>query len=72
MDAANIAKTLQQVMALANLGGAVVQAGAGVVAQVTSILQARGYEVDTRALDELIADAERRQQLAESEKDATS
>lgn len=67
IDPAKITATLNQVMALANLGGAIVQAGAGVVAQVVAILKARGYEADTQALDELIQDAERRRLIAERE-----
>lgn len=72
IDIAKIATTLQQVTALANLGAAVVQAGAGAVAQVLAICRQRGYDVDTSALDELIADAERRRQIAEREKTAQS
>ena len=67
VDVAKMTLTLQQVMTLANLGAAVVTAGAGVVSQVLDILRARGYEADTAALDELIIDAERRRLIAEQE-----
>lgn len=71
IDITKIALYGQQFMALANLGAAIVQAGAGVVAQVTAILKAHGYEHDTSALDELIADAERRRQIAIAESQTT-
>ena len=70
VDVAKMTLTLQQVMTLANLGAAVVTAGAGVVSQVLDILRARGYEADTAALDELIIDAERRRLIAEQESEA--
>ena len=70
VDVAKMTLTLQQVMTLANLGAAVVTAGAGVVSQVVDILRARGYEADTAALDELIIDAERRRLIAEQESEA--
>lgn len=71
IDLTKLQGTLTQVISLANLGGAVVQAGAGVVSQVVAILRTHGYEVDTSNLDELIADAERRRQIAANEKNAT-
>lgn len=59
-----------QIIALAQLGGAIVSAGVGVFEQVKAILRKEGYEHDTSELDELLADAERRRQLAAREKNA--
>lgn len=70
MDVSKLTTALNQTIALANLGGAVVQAGAAVVEQVLGILRAHSVEVDTTHLDELIADIERRRQLAAQESQA--
>lgn len=56
-----------------SLGEQAIGAGiriAGMVAQLKAALAARGYEADTSALDALIADAERREKLAEQEAEA--
>lgn len=58
---------LQSVLQWLAIGQQVVQAGAGVMAQIRSVLEANGIEADTAALDQVIADADRRRAIAERE-----
>lgn len=71
IDIGKLTVTLQQVVGLAQLGFGLLQMGAAEVARVKAASAARGYTIDTFALDDLIADAERRKNLAEQEARAT-
>lgn len=72
IDLKAIEGTLAQVIALSNLGASVAVSAIGLVKNVVDALKARGYEADTAKLDALIADAMRRQLIAEQEKNAQS
>ena len=49
------------------VGQQVIAAGAGVWSQIQAVLRSNGIEADTSALDEVIADAERRKAIALAE-----
>lgn len=72
IDLAKLAPAIQQIISLTNVGGTAITAAVNVVAQLKAVLEAHGYESDTSALDELLADAMRRQQIAAQEKNSTS
>lgn len=56
---------LQAALQWLALGQQVVAAGAGVLGQIQDVLKANGIEADTAALEQVIADADRRKALAE-------
>ena len=70
-DLDQIARIVGQVASVANVGAAGVSALVGAIVQIASVLRQRGYDVDTQKLTELMADAERRRQIALAEAQAT-
>ena len=70
-DLDQIARIVGQVASVANVGAAGVSALVGAIVQISAVLKQRGYDVDTQKLSELMADAERRRQIALSEAQAT-
>jgi hypothetical protein len=54
------------------IGQHVISAGSGLYSQIMAVIRSSGYAGDTSALDEAIADADRRKAIAAQEKDATS
>lgn len=70
VDVKAVESVLQQAIGLMNLGSTVAGSVVKLVGDVVSTLKAKGYEVDTARLDELVADALKRQAIAEQEKTA--
>lgn len=58
---------LAQVAQALGLVSGIISAGSVAMAQIKAILQAHSIEVDTSALDQVIADAERRKTVREQE-----
>ena len=70
-DLDQIARIVGQVASVANVGAAGVSTLVGAIVQISAVLKQRGYDVDTAKLTELMADAERRRQIALREAQAT-
>jgi len=66
-----IVMTVAALVQWIQLGQQVVAAGSGLWMQISAILKTHNIEADTSALDEVIADADRRRALAAAEKTAT-
>lgn len=49
------------------IGQQIIASGSGLYSQIMGILRANGIQADTSALDEVIADADRRKAIAEAE-----
>jgi hypothetical protein len=70
IDVKVVEGVLKQAISLASLGSGVLASVTSLVGNVISAMKQRGYELDTAELDELIADASRRQKIAEQEANA--
>jgi hypothetical protein len=70
IDLSKLTANVQQVFSLANIGFAAILQGSAYVNKIIAAAKARGYEVDTRGIAELLADIDRRLALIEEEERA--